>query len=549
MRPVLRTADFRRVEELPERTLREAVEASSYMQEQLRTEHGSITLRPIQSAALHEAATTLGLLGCIGVGHGKTIISLLAASVIDCERPLLFVPAALKSITLEQRIPELASHFKLHPNIRVESYNALSTDRELLENYKPDLVISDECHKLSNVQAARTKRFLRYFDANEHVRFVGLSGTVSRKSLRDFWHLLLAALRERAPIPLKRSEMFNWAMALDFNVKDYERHAVGALKRFATTPADELAKYSRADQLAACRDGYRRRLTSTPGVVATSDEGVSCSLIVRRKKVDRYPANIDQALNNLRHLWLTPSGEEVTDALDFWRKARELSMGFYYEWKWESGQADTEWLEARREWRAYVRRITSRHMKYDTELLVRNACEEGKLHSPEFHVWNEIKDRANPETVARWFSDEVLHDAIRNAKGKNTILWYEHTTVGQRLATLSSWPLYDGHSAGLVKHVNTASGPAIASIRAHGTGVNLQAYNESIVLTPPSSGATWEQLLGRMHRQGQQADEVVYTVYQHTQEMIEALYKSIENASYIEKSMGQKQKLIYATFA
>ena len=89
----------------------------------------------------------------------------------------------------------------------------------------------------------------------------------------------------------------------------------------------------------------------------------------------------------------------------------------------------------------------------------------------------------------------------------------------------------------------------IASIRAHGTGVNLQAYNDSIILTPPSSGAVWEQLLGRMHRQGQEADQVTYTVYQHTEELIEALEKSIENASYIEKSMGQKQKLIYATFA
>ena len=548
MRPVLRTSDFRRVEALPKRNLRDAIEASGSVERELK-KSGSMSLRPIQSAALHEAAQSQGLLGCIGVGHGKTIISLLAASVIECERPLLLVPASLKQLTQNDRLPALKSHWKIHDNIRVESYNALSTDRELLNNYQPDLIISDECHKLAKVEAARTKRFLRYIDANDSVRFVGLSGTVSRKSIKDYWHLLLAALKDRAPIPLKWNEMNDWAMALDYGIRDHDRYAVGALKRFSTIPEQEIAEYTREDQLSVCRDAYRDRLTSTPGVVATSDEGVSCSLVIQRKTVDRYPANIDQALTSLRHLWLTPSGEEVTDALDFWRKAREISMGFYYEWKWEFGQADTEWLEARREWRSYVRRISSRHRKYDTELYVRTACEEGELISPEWSVWGAIKDRCKPETVSRWFSDEVLHDAIRNAKGKNAIIWYEHTTVGHRLATLSSWPLFDGYSAGLVEHVNKGRGPVIASIRAHGTGVNLQAYNDSIVLTPPSSGATWEQLLGRMHRQGQEADEVTYTVYQHTQEMIEALEKSIENASYIEKSMGQKQKLIYATFA
>ena len=188
--------------------------------------------------------------------------------------------------------------------------------------------------------------------------------------------------------------MNDWAMALDYDVRDHDRHSVGALKRFCDIEETEIQHYSREDQLSVCRDGYRERLTKTAGVVATSDEGVSCSLVIQKKKTDRYAGHIDQALVNLRHLWLTPSAEEVTDPLDFWRKAREISMGFYYEWKWDEGQADTEWLEARREWRSYVRRISSRHTRYDTELHVREACAEGKLTSPEYNDWMLVKDRS-----------------------------------------------------------------------------------------------------------------------------------------------------------
>jgi len=536
------------VEALPRRDLDQQQDCSVALTALLKTEKGTMTLRPMQAMALAEAIKMQGLLGALGVGYGKTLVSLLTPSVIPCDRPLLLLPAPLKTLTLGQVIPELKKHWKIRSDIRIESYHALSNHRDLLKEMAPDLIVSDECHKLARTDSARTRRLLRYFNECPETKFVGLSGTVTRKSIKDYWHLLLAALKENAPLPLKWNQMNDWAMALDFGVREDERCGIGALKYLLSDNDRSLVEsrvLHRDQRLAMAREAFKQRLIETPGVVATSDEEVGSSLLVRKHTMP-LPPDVAEALLGLRDRWTTPAGEEITDAIDYWRKAREIACGFFYKWDWK-GEPDLEWLEARAEWRAFVRRITSRSQQYDTEMLVANACKEGKLNSSEHSIWESIKHRANPTTVAEWLTDDVLEDAIEQTRG-DAVLWYEHRAVGQRLGELSRWPIFDGDSEGLVTHLLTG-GPCIASVHAHGVGVNLQKYSQSIVLTPPSSGATWEQLLGRMHRQGQEADEVVYVVYQHTPELIEALEKAIRNADYIEKSVGQKQKLKYASYA
>ena len=549
MRQVLRTAEFRRVEALPRREHRWLLKCSQDLTAELKTEHGKMELRPVQAEALIEAREQQGLLGALGVGFGKTLVSLLAPSVINAQRPLLLLPAQLKEITLGSIIPELSRHWKIRKDIQVESYHAISNDRDLLNRLAPDLIICDECHKMSRTNSARTRRLLRYLNENPETKFVGLSGTITRKSIKDYWHILLAALKENAPLPMKWHEMNDWAMALDFGVHEAERYGIGALKYLLSDENRETAQQpssTREQKLDLAREGYRQRLVETPGVVATSDKEIGSSLIIQKHSMP-LPGTVADALLGLRNRWVTPAGEELTDAVDCWRKAREVAMGFYYQWEWE-GAPDIEWLQARADWRVFVRRITSRSHKYDTEMLVANACREGKLLSPEFVAWQGIKERANPTTVARWLTDEVLTNAIELATDTDTIVWYEQRAVGQRLNELTRWPLFDGDSVSLISHLEHG-GPCLASIKAHGVGVNLQHYNNSLVLTPPSSGATWEQLLGRMHRQGQQAGAVTYTVYQHTPELIEAMDKALQNAEYIEKSIGQKQKLKYATLA
>ena len=48
----------------------------------LKTENGTMQLREVQNKALSIASDTHGLLGLIGCGHGKTLISLLIPQVM-----------------------------------------------------------------------------------------------------------------------------------------------------------------------------------------------------------------------------------------------------------------------------------------------------------------------------------------------------------------------------------------------------------------------------------------------------------------------------------
>ena len=82
---------------------------------------------------------------------------------------------------------------------------------------------------------------------------------------------------------------------------------------------------------------------------------------------------------------------------------------------------------------------------------------------------------------------------------------------------------------------------------AHGIGKNLVQWSNANVLTWQSDGQAVEQLLGRHHRPGQDADEVYFNVYTHTPVFKKALRDSRTKAKYIESVTGNKQKLLLAT--
>lgn len=526
----------------------------------LRRHPGAPPLRYVQAWAL-DAISQIGgwrgLFGSIGVGHGKTGICELAGTVAGARRPLLLIPPALRGQHARDREWWLRHYNYVPP--RVMTYGELSqpSASDALEEYQPDMIIADEAHSIRNRTAARTKRVLRYARAHPSTRFVLLSGTMSRKSLRDYAILAELALRDLSPLPLSFPAVDQWASVIDVDgVPDH--NALDAVWPLVTlhrgeADADALRRAEPVTRRAAAREGYQYRFRTTPGVITTSDASVGASIILSIRRPD-LPAKVSSALSRLGDTWETPDGEEVIDALHMHRIASQLSAGFWYRWDWTFGgtrpdEPDHEWLEARREWHrelAHALRYASR-TGHDSPALIARACQRGD-GPPEriaaWRAWSAVRDRPVPPTVPVWLDTFLIDDAISWATGRRALIWYQSRAVGDALAARGI-PVYGQGSDTPPEDLDVVA----LSIPVHHKGRNLQAWSDQLVIEPPASGATWEQLLGRTHRQGQVADEVTATIYGHTWAFRRAIEQAIAEALYIEQTTGQKQKLNICAWA
>lgn len=339
------SADFRRIKALPRRVWQRGVMAPPEVMADMLTRYlarpgGTMKLRPVQAACLTELHDFGGLFGIVRVGGGKTIVSLLAPRVLGSQRPLLLVPAKLKAKTLRER-ERLQKDWVL-PEIRVESYELLSRVRgsTLLEEYAPDLLICDEAHRLKRPSAAVTRRVKRYLADHPSTVVAMLSGTITRKSLLDYWHLLRWALRDDGmPLPSHWPEVVAWSSCLDSSTAQRSaagdaprtvRMTPGVLLELCTEQEQEEARRDPARAVALARVGYQRRLTETPGVISTLDERIACSLSISQRFVDLD--HLGGHFHRLRYDSETPDGHTWSEASELWRHARELTCGFFYVW-------------------------------------------------------------------------------------------------------------------------------------------------------------------------------------------------------------------------
>jgi hypothetical protein len=533
---------------------------------------GTMKLWPIQSAALTEAAHIGGLLGIIGVGWGKALLSLLLPAAMKSKMAVILIPPSLRDQTMTQVIPEMSKHWFLPlANLRVVAYSEISNHRsaDILEEIKPDLIVADECHNLRNRGAARTKRFMRYMKEHPECRFVGLSGTITRKSLKDYQALSELALKNYSPLPRSWSDLNDWSEAID--VSD-DPMPPGVLRRFCTSeerqriddPENGSNEVKRAAAHEAVRAGFRRRLVETPGAVATEEGALGTSLVLHGLR-PLVPTLVRDALERLRYRWEI-SGEELTNALDLSRYARQLASGFYYKWSWPleirpDGTPDNEWLEARAAWHKEVREVLKRSIRgMDSPLLVTRAVHEGTFKSDTWDAWAAVKERyaaypnGLPPRESVWLSEFLVDEAHawieKNVtKTEPIIIWAGWTELAEKIAAKGGYPHFGGgaNASRDLAVVNVKKTPVIvASIKAHSVGKNLQAFSRNLILNTPSAGAEYEQLLARSHRPGQEADEVSAHIFLHTLELEDAFKSALNDARYIEQSSGQRQKLTYA---
>lgn len=551
---VFRTPEIKRIAALPRRVWSEesAATLAEMLTRELKTPGGTMKLRPVQAVALYEAVECGGLFGPIRVGGGKTLLTLLLPLALEAKNPVLLLPAALVEKTWRDS-RDLAKDWRLPTNVQIISYEMLGLvqSAQKLEYIRPDLIVADECHYLKNHRAGRTRRVTRYMRTHPETRFVGVSGTVMKGSLKDFAHLLRWALKDKAPIPVTDEEVTTWAEALDEKVNPLGRRNPAVL--FDLGPSVEGA-----DAMTRARRVFQSRLLETRGVVASPrNDGVTCSL--RVSALEYQPAAVtEQHIGNMRHgvtdghggysvlPWSTPDGWTFSQAIEFRMYLRQLALGFHSVWE---PRPPLEWSAARRDWAVFVRETLSRSRTLDTELQVANAVDAGRLSTDTLGAWRAVRDSFKIQPKDVWHDDTALKACAAWMERERGIVWCEHVFFARKLAAMTGATYYGangvddvGNSITLVK----AGKAIVASVQANATGRNLQMFSRNLVTSCPPGPSTMEQLIGRTHRDGQEADEVTVDILLGCREHHDAFERALDGAKAAADTLGHDQKLLLA---
>ena len=520
-------------------------------------------LNSVQGWYLYEGAASGGALGSIAVGEGKTGIGVLLSMVFPWTEEDLKSGRARAVILLQPNLrAQFRADFELwsqhfntpnlagsagpfvpgRPTLDILAYSELSSPAcsTWLRANKPKLLIADECHNLKDVTSVRTARFLKHFTQEDAV-LCAHSGSLTTRGLDDFAHLSALSLGESSPMPLEPETVREWASALDSTPRGIAAPA-GALKKLCE-PGESV------------RSGFRRRFVETRGVITTAEAVLPVKLTIRERSV-KTPTEIAEALKLVRNRRKRPDGEELTEQHEVVATARQVAQGFYYFWRFPRGEPEeliAEWRKRRSNWNREVReKMDGRRAELlDSPELLRAAGERfldgysGPLpvwRTQHLEAWREIEDKVQPVQGTKWLHTYLAEDAVRWGQQPG-IIWYENTAWGLKVAELGGFPFYDG---GKDAEIQAEDGhrTIVASIEAHGTGKNLQAFNRA--LATGSGPSDWEQLLGRLHRQKQQAPEVVFDVYLHTPEIRSLFTFAQTRARETHEKIGKMERLVFA---
>jgi len=549
-------------------------------------------LNPVQSWILWEVRKTEGIFGLISVGAGKTIAGILAPlAVANCKTAVILAKPDQR-LHYRKAYLQLREHFRVPtivfddgdvrgsfwvpdmPVLHFVPYTKLSSTKasDYLENLNPDVIIADECHLLGNRSATRTMRFSRFMQHHNGIRFLCWSGSLQNKSLKDSSHLAAHSLGLGSPYPIRDAEVQAWADCIDPSpVPDTYSGKAKALRRaFGSRKVEDdveaegvksLPGFVDVDDL---RRGHRRRVITTPGVVSTKSSSVSCSLTINERKSPPIPRTILDDLAQIRNDCLRPDGEELVEQTEIAMCARSVGAGYHYYWAFIHGEPIElidEWYEARKAWNKELRaKLLNSEAHMDSPRLCATAAERawqepryvGELPvwpAKSWPAWAKIADKVKPDPRVKWIDDYLARDAAEWAKNNVGIVWCQASAFGKRVAQLAGVSYHGGGVDAEAKILaEDGKKSIVASIRAHGESRDgLQhKFSKQLIAEIPSSGKSWEQLLGRLARQGQQADTVESEVYMHVAENRDAFRKAIMYAEFIEATTPNRQLLLCA---
>lgn len=575
-----------------------------------------------------------GLIGALGVGDGKTAVTLMIADKAfrkGVERSCLFIPPevyiqlyGVDVRWLRARVPlsvpihwmpgkdtnsrrSLAQSGKR--GLYVYTYSLLSAKdaEENLTAINPSLVILDECQRVRDRSAARTQRLMRYLDGRamkgNPVEIVALSGTITSKSIKDYHHLVRGALGQRCPMPLAAAMVEEWAAVIDAPAsaswdENAQKSGAGPLLPLVHWAQRNFPRVRLTEDVHGFRKAFRLRLDHSEGIVNSSEtDRIGTSLIISNHPVqhpEHFPgfSEVERLIKQVDEMWLTPNGDEIEYSIHTWKWKYELTAGFYNQLTWPTDET----LAARRkinlpEAQDILDKAMFRHgagqgfhkeLRHflqdesgpglDTPLLVtshmgrhqQNPAENPLLVPQELYdawrYWHSLDFELCPErdSTAVRICDFKIQAAVEWAKmlpkGKGALIWIYHQEIGQWVyealcaAGINAMhcPAGGPSNAAILDHGNVNK-VIVASLTAHGTGKNLQHFQEQFFVQWPRQASQAEQVIGRTHRTGQQAEELV--VWTCNTGLFDDMNFAacLNDALYIHQTRN-KQKLIYANY-
>lgn len=547
----------------------------------------------------------------IGVGWGKTLICEIIASLAyedGIDKIMLLIPPNVYTQFMRRDIPWARNKVPItvpfhglgakskrqryaiansgRRGCYVVPYSVLSREdaRSIVEAIEPKLVICDEAHYLKNPKAARTKRLLAFIK-DRSVAGVCLSGTITDKSIRNYHHLIRWCLGEHCPLPHSPITAGEWSLIID---------ADAAPSASQTGPIMPLVHWARANfpneeiplGISGFRHAYRLRLTNCPGVTVTGDQEIGTSLTFHNiPSPYEMGQECKELIRQVEDDYITPNGDPIDHAIHTWRHLYALNHGFWHKLYWpapevfarnhkcaiveaerriqegkDHHEAHNEYTKALRSWLSNTNRAG-----LDTPMLVGQYMEQHKgkgLPYELYHLWKTAKELEIDGMAVRYKEPIYVDDfkvkaAVDWAKDhpRKAIIWYYYDGLGRWLISELQKAGIDAHwcPAGR-EHNDYIMNPAaagrvvVASMSAHGTGKNLQHFQHVYYAQWPRSAIMAEQSIGRVHRKGQEADEILADQCLTTQWDRLNLAACLNDALYISQSTGQRQKVIYGNY-
>lgn len=465
------------------------------------------------------------------------------------------------------------------------------------------LIVLDEVHRLANPSAARTQRFLWDFltliaqqDPSRRPALLILTGSAVRTEVADMAHMFYMALAGNSPLPIciptkhpilpidnvVHECMRGWSNWLDKGATGGAQGTsdMNALADAFGEPGDAEPELSFdtfeemmssdsdaprfTEQIRLYRKALQRRIASAPGVVMPPhdpDSGTRANILIHQIGEDELE------LPKVCRVWLDDYKAGRIDE-DIYVCAEEngesrinktLALGFVNRWLWPDSmdEADRhEWRVARSEWGKFLRAELDENIRpgYDTEKKVRDYLLWQIQNTPNetdgahqiLQRWMDAVRRwgRHIPTEAEWVDEFLIDDIMGRVDSAETplLVWYRSTGLMEKL---NERGLHVWHTRYNDPNAKRDAGKSIAlSANSHTEGLNLQyGWNNNLIVELPGSAIT-QQLMGRTHRTGQEADFVHYSIYTHSAELRKVLRSVKHSAERDFDLTGDPQKIL-----